>query len=156
MSRLFFNLIFILALSLSLAAQDSKPANASPAPAPAAQPAPAAGNAQSSPARPVAPAPGNATAVPAPPEAPAQPPLPPNTPVITLNFCPGAAPSSANAAANAPKTTCNKVITKAELDRVLYAAIPRSRRHPGGAIPSHVKEPAATHSSPIHHLSHYT
>src|SRR5713101_168292 len=154
MSRLFFNLIFILALSLSLAAQDSKPANASPAPAPAAQPAPAAGNAQSSPARPVAPAPGNATAAPAPPEAPAQPPLPPNTPVITLNFCPGAAPSSANAAANAPKTTCKKVITKAEFDRVLDAAIPRSRRPAGGDIPSQVKEAVAKEYVNMYIMSH--
>ncbi|HTC92530.1 MAG TPA: peptidylprolyl isomerase [Terriglobales bacterium] len=167
MSRLFFNLIFILAFSLSLAAQDAKPANAAPAPAaqsaaPASQPAapaPAAGNAQPSSAKPAAPvAPGSVPpdiARPAetgPVTAPG-PDLPPTTPVITLNFCEGAA-SKAKTAAAAPQAGCKKVITKAQFDKVLDAAIPRSRRPAGGEIPQQVKGAVAKEYLNMYLMAH--
>ena len=172
MSRLFFNLIFILAFSLSLAAQDAKPANAAPAPAPAAQsatpanqpaaPAPTAGSAQPSSAQPSSPKPATPAPGSVPPDiarpaetAPAaapEPALPPTTPVITLNFCEGAA--SKTKAAAAPQAGCKKVITKAQFDKVLDAAIPRSRRPAGGEIPQQVKGAVAKEYLNMYLMAH--
>jgi len=169
MSRPFFNLIFILAFSLSLAAQDAKPANAAPAPAPAAQsaapanqpaaPAPAAGNAQPSSPKPAAPAPGSvppylARPAETEPAAAPEPALPPTTPVITLNFCEGAAAAKAKTAAAAPQAGCKKVITKAQFDKILDAAIPRSRRPSGGEIPQQVKGAVAKEYLNMYLMAH--
>jgi hypothetical protein len=167
MSRSCFYLILIFAFSFTVAGQEPKepkPATPNAASAPAnAQAAPAA-NAQSSPATPAAPAPGNGQASPAQPAAPAhnmhgmpgmpgepgpeaaapQPPLPPlpaTAPVITLDYCGGAHAHAAAAAAT--KTPCKKVITKAEFDRILDAAIPKSRRPAGADVPPQVKQAVA-------------
>ncbi len=163
MSRQFFNLIFILAFSLSLAAQDAKPANAAPAPpAPAAQsaaPAPPAASAQPSSPKPAAPAQGSVPpdiARPAEkePAAAPEPALPPTTPVITLNFCEGAAASKAKTAAAAPQAHCKEVITKAQFDKILDAAIPRSRRPAGGEIPQQVKGAVAKEYLNMYLMAH--
>ena len=164
MSRLFFNLIFILAFSLSLAAQDAKPANAAPAPAaqsaaPANQPAapaPAAGNAQPSSAKPAAPSTPPLLARPEEkePAAAPEPVLPPTTPVITLNFCEGAAASKTKTAAAAPQAGCKKVITKAQFDKILDAAIPRSRRPAGGEVPQQVKGAVAKEYLNMYLMAH--
>ena len=68
---------------------------------------------------------------------PPQPLLPANTPVITLDYCQGAA------RATAAKTSCKKVITKAEFDRILDAAIPKSRRSAGADVIPQVKQAVA-------------
>ena len=147
MCRPFFNLVLIFAFSLALAAQEAKPGNTNsvPAPAPAAQPAPpvpAQTNAQPQPAQPAPPMAGHMHAAPGEPEEsvapqPPQPPLPATTPVITLDYCQGAA------SATAAKTSCKKVITKAEFDRILDAAIPKSRRPAGADVPPQVKQAVA-------------
>ena len=154
--RPFFNLVLIFVLifafSLALSAQEAKPGNtnSAPTPAPAAQPAPAAPaqtNAQSQPAQPAPPmGGGHMHAAPGEPEAPGmepvapqppQPLLPATTPVITLDYCQGAA------SATAAKTSCKKVITKAEFDRILDAAIPKSRRSAGADVIPQVKQAVA-------------
>ena len=68
---------------------------------------------------------------------PPQPLLPATTPVITLDYCQGAA------SATAAKTSCKKVITKAEFDRILDAAIPKSRRSAGADVIPQVKQAVA-------------
>lgn len=164
MHRLFLNLIFIFAFSSALISQESKPANknstsssagsasatagAQASPAKAAEPSQPAGAARSTP-----PAAGKvpmketeedevgtpkAAAKPAPV-------LPATTPVITLNFCKGAAASKTKTAATkAPEAAnCKIAITKAEFDKVLDAAVPRNRRPPGGDVPQQVKQAIA-------------
>src|SRR5207248_845499 len=153
--RPFFDLVLIFVLifafSLALSAQEAKPGNtnSAPTPAPAAQPAspaPAQTNAQSQPAQPAPPMGGHMHAAPGESEAPGmgpvapqppQPLLPANTPVITLDYCQGAA------RATAAKTSCKKVITKAEFDRILDAAIPKSRRSAGADVIPQVKQAVA-------------
>ncbi|HZR28468.1 MAG TPA: peptidyl-prolyl cis-trans isomerase [Terriglobales bacterium] len=152
-----------------MAAQDAKPASATPTPAPAAQsaapasqpaaPAPAAPNAQTASPKPAAPAPASVSpdlARPAEkePAAAPEPALPPTTPVITLNFCEGAASSKTKTAAAAPQAGCKKVITKAQFDKVLDAAIPRSRRPAGGEIPQQVKGAVAKEYLNMYLMAH--
>jgi hypothetical protein len=159
MSRLCFYLILIFAFSFTLAGQEPKvpqPANTGSAAAPATAPAKAQSAAQpaspapatpASPAQAAPPAPGhNMHGMPGEPAAPGaepaaaqppQPPLPPTTPVITLDYCSG------TAATPATKPACKKVITKADFDRILDVAIPKSRRPAGADIPPQVKQAVA-------------
>jgi parvulin-like peptidyl-prolyl isomerase len=57
--------------------------------------------------------------------------------VITLDYCSGAVATAAT------KTACKKVITKAEFDSILDAAIPKSRRPAGTDVPPQVKQAVA-------------
>jgi hypothetical protein len=57
--------------------------------------------------------------------------------VITLDYCSGAVATAAT------KTACKKVITKAEFDGILDAAIPKSRRPAGADVPPQVKQAVA-------------
>jgi parvulin-like peptidyl-prolyl isomerase len=159
MYRLFLNLILIFAFSSALISQESKPANTNSTASPAPASTSAAASTQASPAKAAG---ANQAASPAPnktemkeeeaeaqaPKPPAKPApvLPATTPVITLNFCKGAAASKSKttAATKAPEAAnCKTVITKAEFDKVLDAAIPKNRRPPGGDVPQQVRQAVA-------------
>ena len=158
MYRLFLNLILIFAFSSALISQESKPANTNSTASPAPASTSAAASTQASPAKAAG---ANQAANPAPsktamkdeeaeaqapkPAAKPAPVLPATTPVITLNFCKGAAASkSKTAATRAPEAAnCKAVITKAEFDKVLDAAIPKNRRPPGGDVPQQVRQAVA-------------
>ena len=162
MYRLFFNLILTFAFSSALIAQETKPANTNPVPTPAPSSATAAkpqtsstsaaGANQGAPAKPVAPGAAQTKekddedeAQGAKPSATPAPQLAPTAPVITLDFCQGKATKTK---ATAVKTAgaaagCKEVITKAQFDKVLDAAIPRNRRPAGGEVPQQVRQAIA-------------
>jgi len=159
MHRLFLNLILIFAFSSALISQESKPANPNSTASPAPGSPSATASAQASPAKAAG---ANQAASPAPsktemkeeeaegqapkPAAQPAPVLPATTPVITLNFCKGATASKSKttAATKAPEAAnCKTVITKAEFDKVLDAAIPKNRRPPGGDVPQQVRQAVA-------------